>query len=76
MGGRTDILEALKRLELNVPTTGLSHRGNYCHVIDHIGVPLSWKVESAERIDTKRLSGHDAYVVEAQEIRKRPAAGT
>ena len=64
MGGRTHVLEAIKKLGLNVPTTGLSHRGNYCHAIDHIGVPLSWRVESAIRIDADGLSDHDAYVVE------------
>jgi len=64
MGGRNHLLEAIKKLGLNVPTTGLSHRGNYCHAIDHIGVPMSWKVESAKRIDAEGLSDHDAYVVE------------
>ena len=64
MGGRNHLLDAVKQLELNVPTTGLSHRGNYCQAIDHIGVPLSWKVESAKRIDAEGLSDHDAYVVE------------
>jgi hypothetical protein len=65
MGGRNHLLEAVAQLGLNVPTTGLSHRGNYCHAIDHIGVPLSWKVESANRIDATGLSDHDMYVVEA-----------
>ena len=65
MGGRNHLLEAVKRLGLNVPTTGLSHRGNYCHAIDHVGVPLSWKVESVNRIDAEGLSDHDAYVVQA-----------
>ena len=64
MGGRNHLLEAINKLGLNVPTTGLSHRGNYCHAIDHIGVPLSWKVECAKRIDAQGLSDHDAYVVE------------
>ncbi len=65
MGGRNHVLEAVKRLELNVPTTGLSHRGNYCQAIDHIGVPLSWTVEFAKRIDAQGLSDHDAYVIDA-----------
>jgi len=64
MGGRNHLLEAIKNLGLNVPTTCLSHRGNYCQAIDHIGVPLSWKVESAKRINAEGLSDHDAYVVE------------
>jgi hypothetical protein len=64
MGGRHHVLEAVSQLGLNVPTTDLSHRGNYCQSIDHIGVPVSWKVESAERVDAQGLSDHDAYVVE------------
>ena len=64
IGGRNHLLDAISKLELNVPTTGLSHRGNYCQAIDHIGVPLSWTVESAKRIDARGLSDHDAYVVE------------
>jgi len=65
MGGRKYLLEAIKKLGLNVPTTGLSHRGNYCQAIDHIGVPLSWTVESAKRIKAEGLSDHDAYIVDA-----------
>jgi hypothetical protein len=64
MGGRNHLLDAISKLELNVPTTGLSHRGNYCRAIDHIAVPLSWKVESTKRINAQGLSDHDAYVVE------------
>ena len=64
IGGRNHLLDAISKLELNVPTSGLSHRGNYCQAIDHIGVPLSWTVESAKRIDARGLSDHDAYVVE------------
>ena len=65
MGGRNHLLDAISKLELNVPTTGLSHRGNYCQAIDHIGVPLSWKVESAKRINAQGLTDHDAYVIDA-----------
>ena len=71
MGGRGHILDAAKKLKLNVPTTGLSHRGDYCQAIDHIGVPMSWKVECVARIPAGALSDHDgtlsdhdAYVVE------------
>ena len=64
MGGRNHLFEAIKKLGLNVPTTGLSHRGNYCQAIDHIGVPLSWTVESAKRIKAEGSSDHDAYVIE------------
>jgi len=64
MGGRNHLLEAIKKLGLNVPTTELLHRGDYCNAIDHIGVPQAWKVESVKRIDAEGLSDHDAYVVE------------
>jgi hypothetical protein len=64
MGGRNHVLQAVERLGLNVPTTGLSHRGNYCQAIDHIAIPLSWKVESVRRISADGLSDHDAYVVD------------
>lgn len=67
MGGRNHLLEAVNQLKLNVPTTCLSHRGNYCQAIDHIGVPLSWSVESAKRVDAQGLSDHDAYVLEVLE---------
>lgn len=65
IGRRNHVLQTITQLELNVRTTGLSHRGDYCQAIDHIGVPLSWSVESARRVDAQELSDHDAYVVEA-----------
>lgn len=65
IGGRIHILEAIQKLGLNVPTTALSHRANYFHSIDHIGVPMSWNVNSATRINAEGLSDHDAYVVVA-----------
>jgi hypothetical protein len=65
IGGRNHVLEAVKQLKLKVPTMSLSHRGNYCQAIDHIGVPLSWAIESAIRIDAQGLSDHDAYVIDA-----------
>ena len=68
MGGRLHLLDAIRQFELKVPTAGLSHRGNYCQAIDHIGVPLSWSVESAKRVNTQGLSDHNAYVVEVVEI--------
>jgi len=56
-------------LKLKVPTEGLPHRLESCGFsIDHIAVPTGWNVKSAERIvaesEGKRLSDHDAYVVE------------
>lgn len=64
IGGRNHVHEAITQLGLNVPTTCLSHRGDYCQAIDHIDVPLSWSVECARRIDAQGLSDHDAYIVE------------
>jgi hypothetical protein len=64
MGGRKHLLAAIENLGLKVPTSVLSHRGDYCTAIDHIGVPLSWAVVAAIRIDAMGLSDHDAYVVE------------
>ena len=34
--------------------------------IDHIAVPVSWRVVAAHRIVADRLSDHDAYVVDAE----------
>jgi hypothetical protein len=54
----------VEKLKLKVLTTDLLHRGDYCNAIDHIAVPLDWKVKSAERIGAGGLSDHDAYVIE------------
>lgn len=64
MGGRQHVHGAIEKLALNVPTSVLSHRGDYCLAIDHIGVPMTWKVDSAKRIDAEGLSDHDMYIVE------------
>ncbi len=64
IGGRKHLLAAIEKLVLKVPTSVLSHRGDYCTAIDHIGVPLSWAVNGAYRIDAEKLSDHDAYVVD------------
>ncbi len=66
-GGRRAILTALEELRLEVPTTQLPHRIDGLLSIDHIAVPRGWSTSAtrlpAER-DGKRLSDHDAYVVE------------
>ncbi len=64
IGGRNHLLSALKKLKLQVPTAGLTHRGNFCHAIDHIAVPLEWNVRFAKRIIANGLSDHDAYVID------------
>ena len=66
--GREHIFGILDALGLQVPTAELdAHRG--ARSIDHIAVPKEWVLVSADRVpaeaDGKRLSDHDAYVVEA-----------
>lgn len=67
--GRVWLREALGRLGLQLPTAELPHRIEGLSSIDHIAVPASWRVVGTERIDAsqagRRLSDHDAYVVEA-----------
>src|SRR5690606_9794703 len=66
--GRHAIASAVARLELAVPTTPLPHRSPGLLTIDHVAVPASWQVRSAERFVAEhhgvRISDHDAYVVE------------
>ena len=67
-GGRSHIMGAVARLGLEVPTAALPHRLPNLLSIDHIAVPKGTAVVSAERVvasaEWKRLSDHDAYVVE------------
>ena len=70
--GQNLLNSAIKSLNLQVPTADLLHRlGTGHHTIDHIAVPSGWKVKSAKRIvaarNGKRLSDHDAYVIEGFE---------
>ena len=66
--GRGFVVEALDKLGLQVPTASLSHCIDGLLTIDHIGVPLEADVVGAWRYsaqaEDKRLSDHDAYVVE------------
>jgi len=67
--GRTALAEAVADLGLSVPTAQLPHALGGLLSLDHIAVPSSWNVLSAERIPgtdvTGRLSDHDLYVVDA-----------
>ena len=69
IGGRLALREVLDVLDMQVPTANLPHRLDGRGGIDHIAVPGSWRVLSADRVSAtregKRLSDHDAYVVEA-----------
>jgi len=65
--GREHIFAVLDGLGLQVPTADLdAHRGE--RSIDHVAVPKEWVVVDAERVTAetggKRLSDHDAYVLE------------
>ena len=67
LGGRQVVLRALDELGLAAPTADLPHPIDGLLSIDHIAVPKGTQA-SASRIaaehDGKRLSDHDAYVVE------------
>lgn len=63
-GGRAHVISAVEKLGLQVPTAALPHWIDGHLSIDHIAVPRTWKVVSADRRITKGLSDHDCYVVE------------
>jgi hypothetical protein len=67
-GGRAVVLDAVTRLRLQVPTAPLPHLLEGYLSIDHIAVPAGSDVRSATRhsaaVDGRRLSDHDAYVVD------------
>jgi hypothetical protein len=70
-GGRRAIEQALDRLRLDVPTAELPHRIDGLRSIDHVAVPQGWSKDATRLIaeqehDGKRLSDHDAYVVEVE----------
>lgn len=68
--GRVAILDAIERLQLQVPTSELACHSDGDRSIDHITVPEAWMVLSADRVVAavggRRLSDHDAYVVVAE----------
>jgi hypothetical protein len=68
IGGRAHVTEAIHRLGVRVPTQELAHRIPELLTIDHIAVPARLPVVSAAQhraeAHGKRLSDHDAYVVE------------
>ena len=67
-GGRTSIIDAVAKLNLQVPTTDLPHQIDGLLSIDHIAVPATAQVVAATRVSARqgaaRLSDHDAYVVQ------------
>jgi len=67
--GRSFLVAAVERLDLQVPTASLPHQLQGILSIDHVAVPDSWVVSVTHRhralVGKTRLSDHDAYVVEA-----------
>lgn len=72
IAGRSGILAGVEHLGLAIATAAEPHCIDGLLSIDHIAVPASWTVKSVERhvaaADGKRLSDHDAYVVEADPL--------
>ena len=67
-GGRLEILRALDELGMTTPTADLPHPIEGLLGIDHIAVPKGTQAVASRIVathDGKRLSDHDAYVVEA-----------
>ncbi|NYE35632.1 hypothetical protein F4692_000736 [Nocardioides cavernae] len=69
--GRASLLEAIPTLGLDVPTADLPHAADGLLSIDHVAVPAG-RGSDAHRVaaeaDGKRLSDHDAYVVETGQV--------
>jgi hypothetical protein len=64
-GMRRLVESAVSLLDLQVATAELpSQSGASQNTIDHLAVPLHWRVRSAARVSAAGLSDHDAYVVE------------
>ena len=65
--GRVAVLELVEQHGMQVPTAVLGAHGGF-GAIDHIAVPRSWTIRTVERHEAaasgRRLSDHDAYVVE------------
>ena len=68
--GRSEIEKLRLKLQLQIPTEHLPHAKPGLLSIDHIAVPLAWHVADCRRVVAaaagKRLSDHDAYIVEAR----------
>ena len=67
--GQAAIRQLVADAGLVVATRNAPHAIEGLSSIDHIAVPAAWTVTSPRRIDAtaegRRLSDHDAYVVEA-----------
>jgi hypothetical protein len=69
LAGRDAIRGLLQRRDLSGATAGLPHALDGLLSIDHIAVPSTWQVLTAQRISAAdigtRLSDHDQYLVDA-----------
>lgn len=72
LGGRAAITAAVERLGLVVPTAAEPHVVEGLRTIDHVAVPAPAEVVGVEHHraarDGRRLSDHDAYVVEVAHL--------
>ena len=72
MGGRSHLLSTLDSLELRSATAEAPHQIDGLLSIDHLAVPVSWTASAVEhhsaRSGDRRLSDHDAYVVEVEPV--------
>jgi hypothetical protein len=60
------IREAVAAMGVVAATAALPHQKPGLFAIDHIAVPVSWRVVAAHRIAADRLSDHDAYVLDVE----------
>lgn len=78
--GRSAIQAALAGRAMQTVTADLPHRITGLLTIDHIAIPDYWQLRDASRVvaespDGRRLSDHDAYVVEiAVDLEERSGA--
>ena len=68
--GRGEIEKLCFELKLQIPTEHLPHAKPNLLSIDHIALPLAWHVTDCRRVVAtttgKRLSDHDAFIVDAR----------
>lgn len=68
--GRRIIDAMLGAARLSVPTRSLGSASPEHRAIDHVAVPVAWDVSSVHRVKAirsrRRLSDHDAYLVDAE----------
>jgi hypothetical protein len=76
VGGRRHVLNAVERLNLQIPTAELPHRIDALLSIDHIAVGRNQAVRGAQRIPAQGMSDHDAYVVELEPADARQGEST